>query len=64
MTAPRRQFTSARAALHGETPQHPAYDALHWQYESRKKKWLADNPDASPAEIEAALHRICRDLGI
>lgn len=34
------------------------------QYESAKAAWLRANPQATPAQIEAAFQRIARRLGI
>lgn len=37
---------------------------LNWdEYEAQKKKWIADHPDATPEEYEAAIKAIARKLG-
>ena len=34
------------------------------QYDAHKAKWMASHPDATPAQIEAAMKAIARKLGI
>lgn len=34
------------------------------EYERRKAEWIRANPEASPIEYEAAILRICREVGI
>ena len=36
----------------------------HAEYSYQKAKWLASHPDATPAQIEAAMKSIARKLGI
>jgi hypothetical protein len=36
----------------------------HQQYESQKQAWLHLHPDATPEEIEQALKRLAKALGV
>jgi hypothetical protein len=36
----------------------------HQRYEAEKQDWLRRNPNATPAEYDAAMMRIARELGL
>lgn len=37
---------------------------MYQRYEQLKQKWIAENPNATNKELEAAIKRIARQLGI
>lgn len=34
------------------------------EYEYRKRQWVAANPNATCAEYDRAIRKICKDLGL
>ena len=37
---------------------------MYQRYDHLKQQWMAENPEATPKQIEAAIRRIARQLGI